>query len=93
MAVDNQTAVVRMSSWAPISSSHAVAQAPDCTGVSTVFNTDPNLQDELTTVSVAADLRQARARVSALSEPPPAGDMVAGAPAMRRVMSVVPTGL
>ena len=43
----------------------------------------------LATVSVAADLRQARARVSALSEPPPAGDMVADAPAMRRVMSVV----
>lgn len=43
----------------------------------------------LATVSVAADLRQARARVSALSEPPPAGDMVAEAPAMRRVMTVV----
>jgi len=34
----------------------AVAQAPDCTGVSTVFNANPNLQDELTTVSVAAGL-------------------------------------
>ncbi|MEE4164103.1 MAG: sigma-54 dependent transcriptional regulator [Woeseiaceae bacterium] len=43
----------------------------------------------LATVNVAADLRQARARVSALSEPPPASDMVADAPAMRRVMSVV----
>jgi DNA-binding NtrC family response regulator len=43
----------------------------------------------LATISVAADLRQARARVSALSEPPPPGEMIANAPAMRQVMAVV----
>ncbi len=41
------------------------------------------------TVSVAAELRQTRARVTALSEPPPAGDMVAGSAAMQRVMKIV----
>ncbi len=34
----------------------AMAQAPDCTGISTVFNDDPNLVNELTAVSVASGL-------------------------------------
>ncbi len=41
------------------------------------------------TLSVAADLRRTRARVSALGEAPPAGVMIAGAPAMRRVLKIV----
>ncbi len=41
------------------------------------------------TVNVAADLRQARATVTALSEPPPGGDMIAGSAAMQRVMKIV----
>lgn len=43
----------------------------------------------IATLSVAADLRQTRARVSALGAAPPAGVMIAGAPAMRAVMKIV----
>ena len=43
----------------------------------------------IATVSVAADLRQARATVTALSEPPPGGEMIAGSAAMQRVMKIV----
>lgn len=43
----------------------------------------------IATVSVAADLRRTRAQVSALGEAPPAGVMIAGAPAMQRVMTIV----
>jgi DNA-binding NtrC family response regulator len=40
----------------------------------------------IATVGVAAELRQARATVTALSEPPPPSDMIAGSAAMQRVM-------
>ena len=43
----------------------------------------------IATVNVAADLRQARATVTALSEPPPGGEMIAGSAAMQRVMKIV----
>ncbi len=43
----------------------------------------------IATVGVAAELRQARATVTALSEPPPSGDMIAGSAAMQRVMKIV----
>ncbi len=43
----------------------------------------------IATLSVAADLRQTRARLSALGAAPPAGVMIAGAPAMRAVMKIV----
>ena len=41
------------------------------------------------TLSVAAKLRQSRARVNALSALPPSGEMVAGSAKMREVMNVV----
>ena len=43
----------------------------------------------LATIAVAVELRRTRARVSALSEPPPERGMIATAPAMARVMKVV----
>ena len=43
----------------------------------------------IATVGVAAELRRARATVTALSEPPPASDMIAGSEAMQRVMKIV----
>jgi len=36
--------------------SPALGEAPDCTGISGVFNTDPNLQDELIGIRVASGL-------------------------------------
>lgn len=39
-------------------STAAMAQAPDCSGISTVFNTDPDLVGELTTISVAQGLQR-----------------------------------
>ena len=41
------------------------------------------------TLGVAAQLRASRKTISALSEPPPATDMIAGAPAMREVVALV----
>ena len=43
----------------------------------------------LATLRVAAELRRTRATVSALSEPVPQTDMIAGAPAMREVLRIV----
>ncbi len=43
----------------------------------------------IATVGVAAELRQARATVTALSEQPPSSEMIAGSKAMRRVMKIV----
>ena len=41
------------------------------------------------TIKVAAELRATRATVTALSEPPPAPEMIAGAPAMREVLRMI----
>lgn len=41
------------------------------------------------TLRVAAELRQSRARVSALSEPPPGQTMIAGSRAMQEIKSIV----
>ncbi len=56
----------------------------------TDFVLKPWQNDKLVaTVGVAAELRQTRATVTALSEPPPASDMIAGSAAMQRVMKIV----
>jgi DNA-binding NtrC family response regulator len=41
------------------------------------------------TLKVAAELRHTRATVTALSEPPPSTEMIAGAPAMREVIRMI----
>lgn len=41
------------------------------------------------TLNVAAELRQTRATVNALSVPPPATDMIAGSPQMQKVLQLV----
>ena len=43
----------------------------------------------IATLRVASQLRQARARVTALSQPPPPADMVAGSAAMQEVLKIV----
>jgi two-component system response regulator HydG len=56
----------------------------------TDFVLKPWQNDKLVaTLSVAAKLRQTRATVSALSQPPPAADMIAESPAMKNVLQVV----
>ena len=56
----------------------------------TDFVLKPWQNDKLiATIGVAAELREARATVTALSEPPPGDDMIAGSAAMQRVMKIV----
>ncbi len=56
----------------------------------TDFVLKPWQNDKLVaTLRVAAELRRTRAQVTALSEPPPATDMIADSRAMQRVMSIV----
>jgi DNA-binding NtrC family response regulator len=56
----------------------------------TDFVLKPWQNDKLVaTLSVAAELRRTRAAVSALSQPPPAADMIAESAAMKRVLKVV----